>query len=228
MGTQVAAYFKDNSSNKKGERWKLFCGRVTKYGPPSSDGDPPLYHIVWEDGDEEDYTDRELEKAKKLFREKGAPPPVSNSSSPEKKAGSGALRSTSRRSLGDIASIVSNSESSTAVQPHKKRKTETSSSSPSAAAASPSPVLRKKKKSSVVVETEIAEADPSAVSSDEEPQWTTVHDIVGKRVVAYFAVDEGSSSVPFGGQVTRYSPPSRPGKTDQLYHIVWDDGVRDE
>jgi hypothetical protein len=228
VGTQVAAYFKDNSSNKKADRWKLFCGRVTKYGPPSSDGDPPLYHIVWEDGDEEDYTDRELEKAKKLFKEKGTPPPppVSNSSSPEKKAGGGALRSTSRRSRGDIASIVSNSESST-VQPHKKRKTE-SSSSPSVAAAS-SPVLKKKKKSSsVVVETEIEEADPSAVSSDEEPQWTTVHDIVGKRVVAYFAVDEGSSSVPFGGQVTRYSPPSRPGKTDQLYHIVWDDGVRDE
>jgi hypothetical protein len=227
VGTQVAAYFRD-SSNKKAERWKLFCGRVTKYGPPSSDGDPPLYHIVWEDGDEEDYTDKELEKAKKLFREKGTPPPVSNSSSPspEKKAGKGgALRSTSRRSLGDIASI-SNSESST-VQLHKKRKTESSPSSPSAvAAAAASPVL--KKKSSVVVETE--EADPSAVSSDEEPQWTTVHDIVGKRVVAYFAVDEGSSSgsVPFGGQVTRYSPPSRPGRTDQLYHIVWDDGVRDE
>ena len=102
-----------------------------------------------------------------------------------------------------------------------------------------------------MVETE--HNDPhSPSSSDEEPQWTTAHDIVGKRVVAYFAVPaaaavdhhESSSSSstipssmsmpggerlvnkPFGGHVTQYSPPSRPGKTDQLYHIVWDDGVR--
>jgi len=179
----------------------LFFGKVTKYGPPQRDGEEPLYHIVWEDGDEEDFTDEDLEKGKKLLKEKGSPEKTRKS-----------LRRTSRGSLHDdrrssdpTSGLASNTDNTVA---YKKRKMHSS------------PMKDR------------VEESASDEEQEEEPQWTTAHDIVGKRVVAYFAVpDENDSGVtvskPFGGNVTRYAPPSRPGRKDQLYHIKWDDEVRD-
>lgn len=67
VGTKVAAYFPLPSMRKKR---RVFTGRVTKFSPPSNaeEGDQ-LYHVVWEDGDEEDYDEQQLVEGKRLYQE---------------------------------------------------------------------------------------------------------------------------------------------------------------
>lgn len=62
IGLKVAKYFPIDNSKI------LYKGEVTKYAPPSKPevGDE-LYHIVYEDGDEEDYTALDLTRFRKLF-----------------------------------------------------------------------------------------------------------------------------------------------------------------
>jgi len=55
-----------------------------------------------------------------------------------------------------------------------------------------------------------------------EQGWTIRHASVGTRVSSLFDVDGVEKR--FSGKVTRYLPPSRQGKRDQLYHVVWEDG----
>lgn len=65
IGAKVAAYFDSNGKEK------LFRGEVVKYCYPSTEfANDQLYHIQWEDGDEEDYDEQQLQKAKKLFKKK--------------------------------------------------------------------------------------------------------------------------------------------------------------
>eukprot|EP01040_Poterioochromonas_malhamensis_P007699 gene7699-8314_t len=48
---------------------KLFVGKVVKYCPPSSSRlKDQLYHILWEDGDEQDMDECDFSKAKKLYK----------------------------------------------------------------------------------------------------------------------------------------------------------------
>ena len=62
IGTQVANYF-----SLPGGR-KLFRGEVVKYAPPSRPrARDQLYHIRWEDGDEENYDESQLQSAVGLF-----------------------------------------------------------------------------------------------------------------------------------------------------------------
>eukprot|EP01040_Poterioochromonas_malhamensis_P001781 gene1781-1900_t len=47
---------------------KLFIGKVTKFLPATSEKEnDQLYHIVWEDGDEEDYYENDLIRGKELY-----------------------------------------------------------------------------------------------------------------------------------------------------------------
>lgn len=47
---------------------KLFRGRVTKYAPPSSAGlTDQLYHIRWEDGDEQDFDEIDIQRGMDLY-----------------------------------------------------------------------------------------------------------------------------------------------------------------
>lgn len=78
IGTQVANYF-----SLPGGR-KLFRGEVVKYAPPSRPrARDQLYHIRWEDGDEEDYDESQLQSAVGLFARHfaAASSPVAPSSS---------------------------------------------------------------------------------------------------------------------------------------------------
>jgi hypothetical protein len=66
IGTKVAAYFEVGS---KGQR-KLYSGEVVKYAPPSSSrAKDQLYHIIWEDDDEEDYDQKQLDAAIQLYHD---------------------------------------------------------------------------------------------------------------------------------------------------------------
>jgi hypothetical protein len=81
------------------------------------------------------------------------------------------------------------------------------------------------------VEEEV-EVEKEKSTDEEEPEWITAdHPIIGKHVANIFQVsdDENPSAHPkkskiFYGTVTKYAPPSKPKKKDQLYHIQWEDG----
>ncbi len=63
VGLKVSAYFA-----LSGKKRKLFVGTVQKYAPPSAnDKEDQLYHVVWEDGDEQDYDEAEYQEARALY-----------------------------------------------------------------------------------------------------------------------------------------------------------------
>jgi hypothetical protein len=68
VGGRVASYF-PVPGKKKGKK-QLFAGEITRYGPETKKGaNDQLYHVVWEDGDEEDYEEKEYQEAKKRYDE---------------------------------------------------------------------------------------------------------------------------------------------------------------
>lgn len=79
IGTKVCAYFPCASNdpdgvyppskrNAKGKKFKPYDGEVTKFAYESAPGEnDQLYHVVWEDGDEEDLFQAEFDEAKELF-----------------------------------------------------------------------------------------------------------------------------------------------------------------
>jgi hypothetical protein len=63
VGKKVAAYFTLSAKKKK-----LFFGEVKKYGPPSEpEKRDQLYHVVWDDGDEEDYDEDDFQAGCQLY-----------------------------------------------------------------------------------------------------------------------------------------------------------------
>ena len=70
IGTMVAAYFDVPMKNSRKTTKKLYKGQVKAYFPPSApDAKDQLYHIVWQDGDEEDYDENELQIGMALYEE---------------------------------------------------------------------------------------------------------------------------------------------------------------
>jgi hypothetical protein len=78
IGARVAAHFDvddvddSGSASKKGGKRrkvkKVFCGTVKKYAPESAPGEnDELFHIQWDDGDEEDYDVNDLKRGEELF-----------------------------------------------------------------------------------------------------------------------------------------------------------------
>jgi hypothetical protein len=70
LGRKVASYFQ---AGRRGQR-KLFFGEITKFAPPSINFDEggnekndQLYHVSWEDGDEEDYDQQQYEEGLSLY-----------------------------------------------------------------------------------------------------------------------------------------------------------------
>jgi len=59
---------KNNKRPVKLPRKDLFIGTITKYAPPSGpDENDALYHVVWEDGDEQDYDYNELQDSRARY-----------------------------------------------------------------------------------------------------------------------------------------------------------------
>jgi hypothetical protein len=83
VGNKVAAFFPVPRTHPPEQR--IFTGEVVSYAPPSKPkANDQLYHIVWEDGDEEDYEEYQYQNALKLYR-KQFPHSESTNSSPQKK-----------------------------------------------------------------------------------------------------------------------------------------------
>jgi hypothetical protein len=71
VGTRVAAYFEVpvTSGPRRGtQEHRLFFGEVEKYATPTEPGDQPLYHIKFDDGDEQDFNDAELQLGVELCK----------------------------------------------------------------------------------------------------------------------------------------------------------------
>jgi len=68
VGNNVAAYFEVSGRGKKRKRKKCFVGKVVKYARPTKTWEnDQLYHILWEDNDEEDYDEEEYENGRDLY-----------------------------------------------------------------------------------------------------------------------------------------------------------------
>ena len=67
IGTKVANFF-ETGKGKKGTI-KKYYGTVTKYASESCLGaKDELYHIVWDDGDEEDYDLKDLKSGERKYK----------------------------------------------------------------------------------------------------------------------------------------------------------------
>jgi hypothetical protein len=64
VGTKVSSFFPCHSPLDSKETMQLFTGKVTRFAPETAanEGDE-LYHICWEGGDEEDYSEDEYQSA---------------------------------------------------------------------------------------------------------------------------------------------------------------------
>jgi len=94
IGQRVGASFQDEHDQRK--RNKIFFGKVVKFAKESKAGvNDQLYHIEWEDGDEQDYDEDELATAIKCYTKYSvipAPPPEVVDSK-NKTADNGVIRS---------------------------------------------------------------------------------------------------------------------------------------
>lgn len=73
VNMRVAAYF-PVPTKVKGQRVEqqvLFCGSVTKFGRALSEDDVSLYHVVFDDGDEQDFSEHELKMGIELYNLEG-------------------------------------------------------------------------------------------------------------------------------------------------------------
>ena len=69
IGTEVANFFYRKNGNGNTSALKPFYGTVTKYLKESSIGaNDELYHILWADGDEEDYDQKDLKTGKRTYK----------------------------------------------------------------------------------------------------------------------------------------------------------------
>ena len=203
LGTQVAAHFPTGI----GKSTKIFTGVVARYCPPSAEGEEDqLYHIVWEDGDEQDYDETELAAGIKLFRDGDSFDAASKSSSSKGKK-------KERTSGGDANSF-------SAASPPPRRSRERKEVTP----ARSSERQRKNVVYDGYVSSERLDPEPRREASkagDSNPiAWTVEHESVGRKVAQYFPMFQKT----YVGEVTGYAEPSSEGARDQLYHVVWEDG----
>lgn len=82
IGRKVAKYF-NTAGKKMRKKWTLFRGEVMSYCPPPDiteikkmlierdEDEGELFHVVWDDGDEEDMDREDLEEALELYEEEG-------------------------------------------------------------------------------------------------------------------------------------------------------------
>ena len=69
IGTKVAGIFQKSSKRLKNKTSAVFFGEVTKFLSESGEGErDELYHILWEDGDEEDYDTCDLTEGVRRYK----------------------------------------------------------------------------------------------------------------------------------------------------------------
>lgn len=199
IGTNVAFYF----ITGKGKRivQSLFMGKVTKYAPPSTpEAKDQLYHIYWEDGDEEDYDESQLKKGRALYSKVAR----REESSDHKK------EETEEAELNLEEPRVNAVESEPQHESHSND-------------LEPKPELEAVFGGEVVAKEE---ENMAKEEEEEEVVWTKDHPSVGTKVAAYFG--SGRRKQLFKGEITQYAPPSKEGADDQLYRVGWEDGDQED
>lgn len=69
IGTKVAGIFQKSSKKSRNKTSTVFFGEVTKFLSESGEGErDELYHILWEDGDEEDYDTCDLTEGVRRYK----------------------------------------------------------------------------------------------------------------------------------------------------------------
>jgi hypothetical protein len=69
IGTKVAGIFQKSSKRSRNKTSTVFFGEVTKFLSESGEGErDELYHILWEDGDEEDYDTCDLTEGVRRYK----------------------------------------------------------------------------------------------------------------------------------------------------------------
>lgn len=75
VGMRVAAYFPVPVHNTRAGQADvdhvLFCGTGTKFGRAQSEDDVNLYHVEFDDGDEQDFSEHELQMGIELYNKEG-------------------------------------------------------------------------------------------------------------------------------------------------------------
>jgi hypothetical protein len=242
VGTQVAAYFPVPVGGRHTQgvqmEQKIFTGVVKKYGTPLSPEDVPLYHVVFEDGDEQDFNEAELKLGVELFNAHQADLDENldfeeekpKAKKPKPAAAKPAVKASQAKTTPAASSAVKEEKnsgrvSSRAAATSPERETKGKRGRPKGSTSSKKAGVKKESSTRKSMAEELAEV---GVEEDEDdPVWTVHHDSVGKRVAQHFAVptQKGKPKMQvFGGTVAVYAPPSAPKANDQLYHIVWDDG----
>lgn len=234
VGLRVAAYFPVPGATAQ----KLFCGTVTKFGAPTAEDEVPLFHVVFDDGDEQDFSQQELNLGVELYANEGETVQFESRRSSKKaavekpaaKAASPVVKSNARKAV-----EVSPPEPAPLKAPRKEleapQKTGKAVPVPTKPIAKEVPKTKASstsKKATQLVAKVLDQMDGDGEGSDDEPLWTMMHDSVGKRVAQHFLLPGPKNAKPkyevFGGTVAVYAGPSKPKAKDQLYHIVWDDG----
>lgn len=215
VGQKVAAYFDVTADSRGGMRQQLFFGEVTSYAPPTRPrANDQLYHIVWEDGDEEDYDEAQLRQGRAQCEDAMSwtedHPKVGSKvaayfSAPatDKSGGSG----TEERRL------------------FQGKVTKFSPATDRAANDQLYHVVWEDGDEEDYDEEQLRQA-MDLFSHNFDTVWVVDHPLVGSTVAAYFVVDKTRTL--FKGHVAKFSPATAQGANDQLYHIVWEDGDEED
>lgn len=221
VGSRVAAFFPIPQMSELGQvRNELFFGNVTKYLPESHwNVNDQLYHIVWEDGDEQDYDEEELKKGIALFQDNYGwiteHEAIGTEVATYIEAEQNSIRNKS--SLGSSKVILkgtvikvslSLSEHDYDIKYFVKWENE---------------------ETSIIQHPEFTEAVElfKTNNSYEGISWTDTHSSIGSSVAAFFAhLDENNTPIKkiYFGEITKYAVESMEGANDQLYHVSWEDG----
>ena len=220
VGSKVAQYFPAVKST--------FIGKITKYAPPSTeDAADQLYHVVWEDGDENDYDEGDYQRG--LLALKDLIPQhslLASSSTPT--TTQSAAEQLSSEHVHQPSPVVSGTSSK------KKRKRASD------------PPLKPSQRNVI----DLSDGNSNTANNEDsnavtERTWIVDHPTVGMKVAAYFIPHEkvkGKKRAkkgeeisrkkvktrPYIGKVVRYCLPSVSGADDHLYQILWDDGDQDD
>eukprot|EP01038_Epipyxis_sp_PR26KG_P010039 gene10039-13497_t len=250
VGIRVAQYFPMNA--KKNSSLKAFVGVVTRYQRPSdATSNDQLYHILWKDGDQQDFDQQELNEATALYkllytRKSTTLIPVdsvlSASSLINEKSGKSSNDALLENSSVTVTTKESNNHDNSSIaesnvkrldakemsQHHNKDKYDNPSDKNEGVQTKQNQSLHDNNKNTN--KSNGSNSKPKSNAAVEEIQWTSSHAIIGKRVAQYFEIRLGKEKSskyglkPFFGTVLKYAPPSKPRLRDQIYHIAWEDG----
>eukprot|EP01039_Chlorochromonas_danica_P008040 gene8040-8870_t len=228
VGWMVAAYFPSPTSAQspglsEPPQLKLFVGEVVSYAPAtSSEARDQLYHIVWEDGDEEDYDEDQLRQGRNHYE-----------------ASQG--WTTSSEHVGKKVAAYF-----TVPEEESRKRKRRFSANVSTRRLFQGTVTRYSPPTTNLARDQLYHIeweDEDEEDYDEDQflrglelyrdnfgsVWLTDHSSVGKEVAAYFPHPKvRNKKILYKGHVTKYSPPTSKSENDELYHILWEDGDEED